>query len=307
MEGKPFPARGSGDYRRVRIVAPARAVNPDAVERTVAALTARGMTVTLGDHVFDVWHDVLHLAGRDEDRAHDLVMAIEDPAVDWILTARGGYGSLRLLPYLPSWTSPPRAPKPLVGFSDVTVLHALWRRWGWWSIHGANAEADWSGEAGDSAIALLTPPARLLAASAPLTCLAHPVTSTLLAPWWGGNLTLVAALAGTPYQPSLEGSVLYLEEVDEAAYRIDRLLQQLYLAGFFAGVRGVVFGGVSGEGGAEEGAVRTLLGELGEKTGCPVWWGFPSSHRAPTLSVPWGVPLAIDPDGWVSLRAGDAP
>jgi muramoyltetrapeptide carboxypeptidase len=110
---------------------------------------------------------------------------------------------------------------------------------------------------------------------------------------------------GTPFAPQFDGRVLYLEEVNEAPYRIDRMLQQIKLAGHFGHIRGVIFGDATGDEDHEDSKVRAILSEWGEAVGLPVWWGFPSSHRSPTLAVPLGVMCTIDANGRVSL-AGSA-
>lgn len=179
-----------------------------------------------------------YLAGADAARRVDLLRALEDPKLRALIAARGGYGATRLLPDLPI-DAIRRARKWLVGFSDVTALHALWARAGVCSIHGPMV----------CSLADASEPVRaewfhLLEGGA-------PAAWTGLAPIRGGqasgrlfaaNLTVLGALVGTPYFPPLLESVLALEDVTERPYRLDRTLTTMLQAGAFQGVRAIVLG-----------------------------------------------------------------
>jgi muramoyltetrapeptide carboxypeptidase len=139
----------------------------------------------------------------------------------------------------------------------------------------------------------------------PLESVAHPLSAPLVAPWRGGNLALVAALVGTPYEPDWNGTVLYLEEVHEEPYRIDRMLQQVRMSGLLDQVRGIVFGDAVFDDGVEHAdAVRDMVGEVAAAVGIPAWWGLASGHREPMISIPLGVSLTIYPSGSVRITEG---
>lgn len=286
-----------------RIVGMASAVNEKAIENCRAWLEAQGFSVSYGTHLFERAYDALHLAGLDHHRAADLMAALEDPTVDVVLAARGGYGAMRMLPHLDVERIRKLAPKPLVGFSDLTAVHHLLAKAGWASIHGPMAHSQWTGPSGTSLLRLLSGDAEDIT-TRPLEVLANPIREPLIAPWHGGNLALVAALVGTPYQPAWDGAVLYLEEVHEKPYRIDRMLQQLSLAGVLSRVHGLVFGEALFEGQSQEEAVRELVRDVAEAAGIPAWWGLKSGHSDPMIAVPFGRPLAIDPAGGVHLVCG---
>jgi muramoyltetrapeptide carboxypeptidase len=293
-------------HSRVRIVAPARSVNRQAIDNCRMALERRGFQVSYGTHVFERYNPCLDLAGDDRSRAADLMEALLSPEVDWVLCADGGYGAMRLLPYLDPDALSHMAPKPVVGFSDVTALHLFLGRLGWWTIHGLMAYAEpWDGRSGDWFIRLMVDGATDLT-DVPLQPVANPPTEPLIAPWRGGNLALVTALVGTPYVPDWQGTVLYLEEVHEKPYRIDRMLQQLRLSGVLSELRGIVFGDAVFDGDEDglDDAVRDLLGEIADDLGIPAWWGLASGHRDPMISIPLGVPLAIHPSGLVRMTEG---
>lgn len=292
-----------GRPAHVRIVAPARAVSETALSLCQTALQDRGFRVSVGAHLFDRDESPLDLAGKDVDRASDLMAALTDPEVDWVLAARGGYGAMRVLPYV-DWGRLAHLPaKPLVGFSDITALHLALAGIGWPSIHGPNADQNWSGDAGEACVRWLVR-GELDLSERPLRQLTDASRAIAAVPWRGGNLSLVAALIGTPYEPCWDNVVLYLEEVHERAYRIDRLLQQLRLSGRMAKVVGIVFGDAVFDGEDETPIVQDLLKQFADDVGIPAWWGLSSSHREPMMALPLGVPLTIDTENRVRVPPG---
>lgn len=282
-----------------RIVAPSGAVNRERVERTCEVLRARGNRVSWGAHMEESWHP-LGFSGRDTDRAFDLMEALTDPDVDVVLAARGGYGAMRILDKVDWDRLATLSPKPVIGFSDITALHLALGRVGWPTIHGPNAESDWRNTPTQESLLALLNGQRGPFNPYPLTPL-HGAGS-VTASWCGGNLTLVASLVGTGYEPDWAHRVLYLEEVNEAPYRIDRMLVQLHLAGVFGAVRGVVFGDLRLPSGETSEVVQEILKEVGTTHQIPVWWGFPSGHSEPIWSLPFGRPLIIDERGWVTAN-----
>ncbi|MGE3397068.1 MAG: LD-carboxypeptidase, partial [Sphingomonas sp.] len=186
-----------------------------------------------------------YLAGRDEERAADVNAMFADPEVRAIFAVRGGWGCARVLPHL-DFDLIRANPKLLTGFSDITALHlALAARTDCPTIHGPNAASAWGTLSWNSF--------RRLAFDAETPTWTTPVgTEDRLAqrsgrirtfrpgratgPLLGGNLTVLSALVGTPYLPSFDGAILFLEDTDEAQYRIDRMLTQLALAGILGRV-----------------------------------------------------------------------
>jgi muramoyltetrapeptide carboxypeptidase len=217
------------------------------------------------------------LAGDDEARAADVTAALRDPSVRAVLPARGGYGLTRLLDrHADGWIDLLRRdPKLLVGFSDVTALHAVWARAGVRSIHGAMPLALGRRGGDDELLAVLEG--------------APPPAWTGLATWvgggdvtglaLGGNLALLAALQGTPHAIDLADRVLFLEDIGEAPYRVDRMLTTLRSAGSLAGLRAVVLGEFTRcEPGRDGVAVEEVLRERLGALGVPVLAGAPFGH-----------------------------
>ena len=275
---------------RVAVVAPSSPFPLDDFERGVAWLRERA---AVPDDAR--WHGRAgFLAGDDAARLAMLLDALGDPAVGCLWAARGGHGALRLLERAGGalLDALARRPKPVVGYSDVTALHALWARACVRSVHGAMVSAIGRGDALRdevwSVVAGAAPPAwdglAALHGGAAVEGLAL-----------GGNLSLVAALAGTPWQFDLRGAVLMLEDVNEAPYRVDRMLTTLRASGALRGVGAVVLGEFAGCGAGPDGVTvedvcRERLGDLD----VPVLWGAPFGHGA--VNHPWvsGARVAVD-------------
>ncbi len=228
------------------------------------------------------------LAGDDDRRAAELDGYLRDPEVRAIFVARGGYGSMRLLERLDAGAL--RAdPKWIVGFSDITALLS-WAlaRAGVCSMHGPVVTQLGELPAGDAEalFAALEDPAAApsLGALQPVGAPGGPIEGRLV----GGNLALVAHLAGTPYLPALAGAVLLLEDVGERPYAVDRYLTGLHLAGALDGVRGVLLGDFTGceeTRGPPDPDVWAVLDERLARFGIPGRRGAPVGHGARNLSL----------------------
>lgn len=232
------PARiAPGDV--IRVVAPSGPVPREAFAAGIAVLRAR-YDVRYDDGVFA---RAGYLAGPDERRLAELTAALADPDARAIVMARGGYGLLRLLPFIDRQPLQQR-PRPIVGFSDGTALLALAASAGVASIHGP-VVTQLGGLSTDDQRALFarleTPgPGPLLDGLEEL--IPGRVQGRLL----GGNLEMFSRLVGTPYLPDVTGAILFFEDLGERPYRIDRLLAHLDLAGVFNAASAVVVGDFSG-------------------------------------------------------------
>ena len=224
MSPQPLKPPALSEGGQIAIVAPARPSTADQLAATRAYLEGRGFRVWEGKHVFDHHH---YLAGADTDRAQDVMAAFENPQIEAIICARGGYGSGRLLPFL-DFESIASNPKILVGFSDTTALQlALYHRSRLVSFCGALADTDLSGPARDPLVeeslwlALTnTEPLCRLGVVTPLRILQEGSRAPV-GPLIPANLAVLCSLLGTPYMPDLSGVILLLEDVDEHPYRLD--------------------------------------------------------------------------------------
>jgi len=268
------------------------------LDRGMDRLRAWGLRPTLARHARA---QAGYLAGSDEERLGDLQRALDDPAVRAVFCVRGGYGCTRLLPGI-DWSGFRKAPKPIVGYSDVTALLAAAQREGVVGFHGPMVATSAGHAMGEAAAAqqraLLFDGERPVPLPAAEGDVAHVlVKGRAEGPLVGGNLSLVAALAGTPWAVRGRGAVLFLEDTDEPPYSVDRMLTQLRQSGALDGVAGVALGDFGfGKGGAD--AVRramtpVFLDRLGD-LGVPVAYGFPFGHRARSWTLPVGVRARLD-------------
>ncbi|WP_075098035.1 S66 peptidase family protein [Sandaracinus amylolyticus] len=273
----------------VRVIAPSSPFDMQDFARGVDRLRAR-YRVTYDEQI---GARAGYLAGDDARRLRELEDAIGDPDVDCIVAARGGYGAMRIA----SSIDPARVaaqPKLLVGFSDVTALHALWARAGVCSLHASMVAA-----LGRGSHAMLARWIESVEGArehafeglAPIGASRDVVEAKVI----GGNLALLAAMTGTPLAPPLDGAILFVEDVGEAPYRVDRMLTQLRLSGALARVAGVLVGtftrcAASADGTTVETVIAERLGDLG----VPVLTGLPCGHVDEPLELPLGARARID-------------
>lgn len=279
-----FPALRPGDP--VAVVAPASPFDRAAFDAGLEIISRR----------YQVRYDPglltrqRYLAGSDERRLTELASALADGNARAVFCARGGYGMMRLLPGLEGLAV---APKPVVGFSDITALHQWLQRQGLMSIHGP-VITQLSRIDGSAHGRLF----ELLEAEAPASDLIGSdtyVRGTVEGPLLGGNLSVLTRLLGTPFLAPLEGAVLLLEDVGERPYRLDRMWTHLALAGVFRQVRGIVLGDFSGcEDRDANYASADVLRELVIQTGLPCAAGFPVGHGSSNQPVPLGARVRLD-------------
>ncbi|MDG2002751.1 MAG: LD-carboxypeptidase [Novosphingobium sp.] len=247
-----------------------------------------------------------YLAGSDETRADDINAMFVDPEVRALFAVRGGWGSQRLLPYL-DYDAISVNPKLVIGMSDITALHmALAKHGAAPTIHGPNAAHSWNTQAWDSLRSLAFDGAaptysipksgadRLVQRRTIHTFRPGKATGRLL----GGNLSVLSALVGTPYLPDFAGAILFLEDINEAEYRIDRMLTQLAQGGVLDRVAGVVFGQCTNcrNPGERFGnfTIYEVLDHHFRPLGVPAFQGAWIGHIASQISVPVGIPAEID-------------
>lgn len=277
----------------VRVVAPAGPVTAPRLQRGLAVLAQR-YRVQCGP---GVWRRDGYLAGSDEERAEALAAALSDPDVRAIFCARGGFGVTRILAQLDP-AALQADPRPIVGFSDITALHAWASLCGVASIHGPVVTQLGELPADDvqHLFTLLEDPrAEGILRGRPLRGDGAPVTGVLR----GGNLSLLGALAGTPWQLRLEGALLLVEDVAEASYRLDRTVTQLRQQPGPLGaerVAGVGLGSLHrcrDEPGRPS-ALTVVAGRLAPQR--PVVAGLPFGHGDRNRAWPVGVAATLDPE-----------
>lgn len=268
---------------RVVVVAPARKPERESVEAALQTLRSWGMEVTTGDHLWADEHQ--YLSATDDHRLHDLQAALDDEAVRAVICARGGYGTSRLIDRL-SFDRFMKNPKWVVGFSDITALHLKLQSIGVQSIHGIMPVLFPKYDAADSIESLREtlfgePP--FIGFPASEYNVAGDTSGVIV----GGNLSLLVDSLGTSSEIETSGRLLFIEEVDEYHYKLDRMLVQLKRAGKLEGIKGLVVGHMTsikdpalpfGQ------AYQELVRYHTDSLGIPVAFNFPSGHENPNVS-----------------------
>ncbi len=300
--------------RRVRaggtigLVAPAGVLrSPGQVSEAAADMRAMGFEARVGRHALDRYG---FLAGSDQHRADDFMAMVTDPDVDAVVCLRGGYGCARILPLL-DYDAIRQAAKPIVGYSDVTaLLLAIYARAGLVSFHGPVGISQWRGATAEAFRDVLVRGGTLaIEGETQRDRLPFETVRRGQAegPLLGGNLSVVASLAGTGYLPSFAGSVAFFEETAEESYRLDRLFTQLEQAGVLGQTAAVVFGQCSqcSDGGSAWTAEEVLRDHLGSYR-CPAWIGAPVGHVSPVYTLPIGLTVRTDADAGTLEAVGPA-
>jgi muramoyltetrapeptide carboxypeptidase len=258
-------------------------------------------------HVLDRYG---YLAGRDRDRAADINQGFADPNIKALLPIRGDWGSARILPYL-DYELIRQNPKIIVGFSDLTaLLLGIAAQTGLVTFHGPNGFTSWKPDQTEAFRQVLfagqamtfenglVPEDRDRLMQTRLRV--NTITSgRARGKLYGGNLSVLSGIVGSPYLPDLTGAILFLEDIGEAIYRVDRMLTQLKLAGLLDQLAGFVFGqctncGPSGGYGAL--TLEEVLQDHIAPLGIPAWSNAAIGHMEPIQTIPLGTEVEIDAD-----------
>ena len=290
--------RTTGPGARIALVAPSGPLHGSTdVDTALATVNSLGWEATVAEHVLARYS---YFAATDADRITDFNTALRDDSIDAIWCLRGGYGVMRILEHL-DYDAMRRHPKPVMGYSDISALHAaVGRACEIVSYHSPNARTPLTPFARDSfARALLRGEDSCGNAPGARTIRGGRARGRLA----GGNLSLISSLAGTPYLPDLDGAILVIEDTNEGLYRVDRMLTQLSLAGELSGLAGIAFGYCT-ECDADESAgdtrqSRTLddvLLEFANVLGVPCVIGIPMGHVDDQWTIPLGAIATLDAD-----------
>lgn len=269
------------------------------------AVKAFGLVPYLASHILDQYG---YLAGKDQDRANDVNRFFADPNIDLILPIRGGWGCARILPYL-DYDLIRKNPKIITGFSDLTtLLMAIYTQSGLVTFHGPNGLTSWRTKQVNSfKQALFTDEKiifqnqkdpddnnRLMQVKNRIQTI---TTGTARGKIIGGNLSVLSAIIGSPYVPDFSGSILFIEDVGESIYRIDRMITHLKIAGILDKISGFIFGqctNCSPNGGYASLTLEQVLNDHIEPLGIPAWIGAQIGHIEPILTFPMGVEVEIN-------------
>lgn len=281
---------------QIGVVAPSSPCKTARWKKAVTLLQIIGYQVKIGDSVYE---QTGYLAGSDEIRARDLNQMFVDPKVKAIFCLRGGYGVTRILPYL-DYQAIQKNPKIIVGYSDITALHlAVYQQTGLITFHGPVLAELASHIHPLTAISLYAicscekPIGKYPVPSDAYTLSSGIAEGKLI----GGNLSLLTASLGTPYEIETENKILFIEEVNEAPYRIDRMLTQLLQAGKLHKARGIVltdFTNCEAEDKQKSFSLKKIFRERILPLGIPAFYGLRAGHCSPNLTLPIGGRIRIN-------------
>jgi muramoyltetrapeptide carboxypeptidase len=275
-------------------------VEASRLSRGIARLSAAGYVPEIAEGVLAADG---YLAGSDRHRARQIEWAVTLPEARAVMAARGGFGTTRILP-LVDWRKAARRRKLLVGFSDLTaVLSFVSTRLSFPCIHGPMAAADLALRFDAFALDAF---ARLASGSVSPR---EPWGETLervrggaaRGVLTGGCLSVITALLGTPHEPDFRGALLFLEDVGEPAYRLDRMLTQWLRSGRWSKIAGIVVGKMAPARGETGEELRRILHAAGAALSVPVWYGFPAGHEGKNIALPFGVGARVDARGRLFL------
>ncbi len=291
----------------IGLVAPASSAPEDEdLEAAMDLVRSLGFAVKPAANLFS---RTQYLAGTDQQRADDLNAMFADPAIDAIFCERGGYGSGRLLRYL-DYDTIAANPKVIMGYSDITaILNAIHLRTGMVTFHGPIAGANYSEYTLEQYRRVLVEPSQTTLIGEPPVFATRPgvveranrltriVSGVAEGHLLGGNLSLLVTLLGTPYAPRFEGAILFLEDVYEPPYSVDRMLTHLWMAGALEQVAGIALGKFTdGETNNNTFSMEHVLRDRLEPLGIPVLRGAMIGHIEDKTVVPLGVNARLDVD-----------
>jgi muramoyltetrapeptide carboxypeptidase len=282
----------------IAIIATARKVSKEEIQPAVAFFESYGLSVLLGKNLFASSNQY---AGTDEQRAEDLQWALNDQNVKAIIIARGGYGSVRLMEYI-DFTEFKKHSKWLVGYSDVTVLHSAIHNVGVATLHATMplnfAKCD---EATKSMAEALFGNSSTIDIEENYSNISGTATGQLV----GGNLSLLYSLAGTPYDVDTRGKILFIEDLDEYLYHLDRMMMQLKLSGKLSCIKGLVVGGMTD---MKDNAIpfgkfpEEIILDAVKDYNYPVCFDFPAGHIDRNLALYFGREVELNVNDTATLK-----
>jgi muramoyltetrapeptide carboxypeptidase len=270
------------------VVAPASPFDRQLFDAGIRVLESMRFDLVITEDIFDRRG---YLAGTDRQRAARLTGMFADPDIDGIICARGGYGAMRILPLLDA-DAIRRHPKVFVGFSDITALLGfLVEHCHMIAFHGPTVttlgSADSTSRERFFAAVTQPTPYRLSAVDKQVVR-----SGGATGRFFCGNLSLLCHLTGTPFQPDFSDGILLIEDRGEALYRIDRMLTQMMMAGYFDGLAGLALGRFTDCGSSS--AIARIVGDRLGQLDIPIMAGFEVGHGRTNLTLPVGLPANLD-------------
>lgn len=279
---------------KVAIIATARKISKEEISPAVTLLEKKGLAVILGKNLFETYNQ---FAGTDKQRTEDLQWALDDSSIKAIIIARGGYGTIRAIENI-DFTAFKKHPKWIVGYSDVTVLHNAIHNIGYSSIHATMPINFFkNSKATNSLIDALFGDLKQIETTENFSNILGTAKGKLV----GGNLSLIYALSGTAFDIDTKDKILFIEDLDEYLYHIDRMMMQLKLSGKLKQLKGLIVGGMTD---MKDNTIP--FGKLPEEIildavkdyNYPVCFDFPAGHIDENMAIYFGreVELFVNED-----------
>jgi muramoyltetrapeptide carboxypeptidase len=280
----------------IGLITPASPISEEKFIRAIQNLDKLGFKYKTGNHIFDKYG---YLAGSDKDRIDDLHLMFSDPGVDAIWCIRGGYGTTRIIDFI-DYQLIKSNPKIFIGYSDITAIHlAILKKTGLITFHGPVAASEFTDYTTKCFVDLFLKDEKTIDNYIPEanyeSDLYKPqviVSGKMEGKLVGGNLTLLASLAGTPYQFNPENKIVFIEDIDEKPYRVDRMLTQLLKTINLHKASGILLGVFEGcEAKEDEKNTLKIMETLNDRLGnlgIPVFYGFSFGHIDNNCTIPVG-------------------
>ena len=287
---------------KVAIVSPARKIPPEKVSDAIKVFKSWGLEVVEGEHLYSSYHQ---FAGTDEERISDMQQMLDDPSIRAIICSRGGYGTVRIIDSL-DFSQFVKNPKWIVGYSDVTVLHShIHRHYGVETLHAVmpvNIGGTWDTKpcVGSLKEALFGKPLRYQLPVNDL-CRKGKAEGQLV----GGNLSILYSLSGTASDINTDGKILFLEDLDEYLYHVDRMMMNLKRSGKLENLAGMIVGAMTEMNDNEQPFGKSawqIVAEAVEEYHYPVFFDFPAGHQKDNRALIMGRKVQLEVGEEMTLK-----
>ncbi len=270
---------------KIAVISPAGAVDPSQLEKGIEMIKNRGFEPILGEHLYTKFSNGYNYAGTEQERLKDINWALNDQDISAVWASRGGYGCQHLVQHL-KLKNFTENPKWYIGYSDNTVIQSYLLKKGFASIHGQTIKTSSFGVTYESYDLIFDV---LKGKSLKYALKSHQLntTGTIEGELVGGNLALIYALLGTKYSFDFKDKILFIEDIGENFYALDRMIMSLELAGVFTKIKGLIIGGMTNMGDEKENKsyeesfdefAYKLISDRISKYNFPTVFGFPNGH-----------------------------
>jgi muramoyltetrapeptide carboxypeptidase len=289
---------------RIGIVSTASKTDRDIVEKARGLLETLGYKTLISDYALSSFNQ---FAAKDTDRASDFQKMIDNPDIKAIICTRGGYGTVRILKFI-SWKKFLNNPKWIVGFSDVTVLHSVIHNLNCSSVHGVMPRYFFSDNMPSESFNTMIKAISGEPLSYKISTEAQNRPGKVTAPITGGNLSILYSLRGTPHDIDTKGKILFIEDLDEYLYHIDRIMMNLKLGGKLENLAGLLVGQFSAMKDNETPfgkTVHEIILSAVEEYQFPVAFNFPAGHTPENFALKFGCNATFEVDNKVTILTQD--